>query len=140
MAFIASITALDMAGRLRVTKGSAAFGWLFGGAFSMGVGVWSMHFIGMLAMKMHYAVSYDLSTTLLSLVAGFVACVIALSVVKNGHLTMLRLTVSALIMGTGISLMHYLGMEAMKINGQLAYDYSIFAISIPSKLLPKSGL
>lgn len=59
VAFLASYTATDMAGRVATSSGRAARVWLVGGGFAMGIGIWSMHFIGMLAMNMAMVMSYD---------------------------------------------------------------------------------
>ena len=84
VAFIASLTALDMAGRLRATKGLASKLWLGGGAFSMGVGIWAMHFVGMLAMDMSSAVAYNIPLTVISFAAAVLSSALALTVVKTG--------------------------------------------------------
>lgn len=130
VAFIASLTALDMAGRLRATKGIASHLWLTGGAFSMGVGIWSMHFIGMLAMDMSTHVMYDIPLTLVSFLAAILTSGLALAVVRNGSPTAGRLAVGALLMGAGVCIMHYVGMEAMQMHGELSYDPLIFACSV----------
>ena len=52
VAILASYTALDLASRITASTGAAAASWLLGGAFAMGMGIWSMHFIGMLAFSL----------------------------------------------------------------------------------------
>ena len=59
VAILASYTALDMAGRLATAEGRVARWWLAGGAAAMGLGIWSMHFIGMLAFDLPIPVGYD---------------------------------------------------------------------------------
>lgn len=130
VAFIASLTALDMAGRLRATEGLASKFWLAGGAFSMGVGIWAMHFVGMLAMDMSQAVAYDIPLTVVSFFAAVLSSALALTVVKTGKLTVMRLSAGAVLMGTGVCLMHYIGMAAMQIHGELSYQPLIFSLSV----------
>lgn len=59
VAFIASFVALDSAGKISGASRKAAFWWQMAGGITLGIGVWSMHFIGMLSMKMPMAMSYD---------------------------------------------------------------------------------
>ncbi len=119
-----------MAGRLRATKCIASHLWLTGGAFSIGVGIWSMHFIGMLAMDMSTRVMYDILLTLVSFLAAILTSGLALAVVRNGKPTAGPLAAGALLMGTGVCIMHYVGMEAMQMHGELSYDPFIFARSV----------
>ena len=78
VAIMASYTALELAGRVSQKQGASSWAWLAGGAVSMGIGIWSMHFIGMLAFKLPVAVAYDAAATMLSMaiaivVSGFVS-------------------------------------------------------------------
>src|SRR5690242_5953937 len=83
IAVLASYVALDIAGRLRVEKNLKAVAyWLMGGAFAMGAGIWSMHFIGMLAFQMPMHESYDLSWTLGSLLVAMMVSAFALSLLR----------------------------------------------------------
>ena len=67
VAILASYTALGMANRVRAANGlPAARYWLAGGALAMGIGIWSMHFVGMLAFNLPIPMGYDLPLTLLS--------------------------------------------------------------------------
>lgn len=130
VAAIASLTALDLAGRVRASTGALGHAWLAGGAFAMGTGIWAMHFIGMLAMEMAATVGYDVPMTVLSLVAAILSAALALGVVHTGRLSRRRLGLGALVMGLGICLMHYLGMEAMEIQGALRYRPALFLLSL----------
>ena len=73
VAFIASFTALDTAGRVAVSRGWSARFWLLVGGIAMGIGVWAMHFIGMLAMMMPMMMRYDTRLTILSLLVAILA-------------------------------------------------------------------
>ncbi|MFG6176392.1 putative bifunctional diguanylate cyclase/phosphodiesterase [Halomonas sp. THAF12] len=130
VAAIASLTALDLAGRVRASTGLAGHAWLVGGAFAMGTGIWSMHFIGMLAMEMTADVGYGVPLTVISLLAAIFSSALALAIVQAGRLSRFRLSVGALVMGLGVCLMHYVGMEAMQTEGALHYRWDLFLISV----------
>src|SRR5258707_5839533 len=83
IAVFASYTALDLAGRTTAAAGRVRLAWLAGGATAMGLGIWSMHYIGMLAFSLPVPVSYDWPTVMLSLVAAIFASVVALFLVSR---------------------------------------------------------
>ncbi|EJM93993.1 MHYT domain-containing protein, partial [Pseudomonas sp. GM67] len=83
VAILASYTALDMTGRIATAKGRAVHLWTAGGAFAMGIGVWSMHFIGMLAFKLPIDLGYDVTLTSLSLLTAFLSSGFALWLVSQ---------------------------------------------------------
>lgn len=128
IAVVASYTSLNLAGRVSTSKGNARLGWLFFGAVVMGMGIWSMHFVGMLAFKLPITVKYDLIIVLLSVVAAIGAAFIALYVVGRAELTGAQLIVGGLLIAAGISIMHYVGMAAMLIP--ITYNPFIFLLSI----------
>lgn len=130
VAVFASYTALDLAGRVVATYGRARTLWLTGGAFAMGTGIWSMHFTGMLAFDMGMPVSYDVPTTLLSVVIAIAASGLALFVVSRGLIGIAPLLVAGPIMGVGIASMHYTGMGAMRMAATISYDPLLYALSI----------
>jgi len=130
MAILASYTALDMAARVAAARGRAAASWLAGGSVAMGIGIWSMHFIGMLAFRLPMAVGYDPSITLLSLLIAIGSSLFALWVVCQSRLTWLRLAAGAVTMGAGICAMHYTGMAAMRMEPPIRYDRPLFALSV----------
>jgi diguanylate cyclase (GGDEF)-like protein len=130
MAMLASYTALDMAARVAAAKGRAAFWWLAGGSIAMGVGIWSMHFLGMLAFRLPVAMGYDSSITLLSLLIAMASSLFALWIVCQSHLSWRRLAASALIMGAGVCSMHYTGMAAMRMTPPIHYNLPLFILSV----------
>ncbi|GHH46264.1 putative bifunctional diguanylate cyclase/phosphodiesterase [[Pseudomonas] boreopolis] len=130
VAVLASYTALDMAGRVSATRGRAAGWWLAGGALAMGFGVWSMHFIGMLAFSLPVPLGYDLGLTLYSMVVSVLASAFALWLVSRRELPYPRLAAGALLMGLGIAAMHYLGMAAMRMQPGIDYHPGWFALSL----------
>ncbi|WP_150714204.1 MHYT domain-containing protein, partial [Pseudomonas fluorescens] len=130
VAILASYTALDMTGRIATAKGRAVHLWTAGGAFAMGIGVWSMHFIGMLAFELPIDLGYDLTLTLLSLLTAFLSCGFALWLVSQPRLPVWQLAFGALVMGAGISAMHYTGMAAMRMQPGIDYDPILFGASL----------
>src|SRR5713101_7607549 len=109
IAILASYAALDLAGRVTSTRGKARLLWLNGGASAMGFGIWSMHYIGMLAFRLPIPVQYDWPTVLLSLVAATVASGVALFVVSRHKMGVIRAVLGSIFTGSGIAAMHYTG-------------------------------
>lgn len=131
VAFIASFTALDTAGRVAVSRGWSARFWLLVGGIAMGIGVWSMHFIGMLAMMLPMMMRYDTRLTILSLLVAILASVLAFGQTVGGlHLTRQRLLRGTLILGAGVVVMHYLGMYALLIEPQPDWNALLVALSV----------
>lgn len=130
VAMFASYTALDMAGRVSSSKGSAARWWLFGGSVAMGIGIWSMHFVGMLAFRLPMQMGYDPLITFVSLVIAIASSAFALWMVCRQHLSIPRLAIGAVLMGAGVCAMHYTGMAAMRMDPPIRYIPSLFILSV----------
>lgn len=130
VAILASYTALDLAGRIATARGRAVWYWMSGGALAMGVGVWSMHFIGMLALRLPFALGFDVGITALSLLIAVLSCGFALWLVNQPRLPAWQLAFGALVMGAGISSMHYTGMAAMRMTPGIDYDPALFSASL----------
>ncbi|WP_095077111.1 bifunctional diguanylate cyclase/phosphodiesterase [Pseudomonas sp. Irchel s3h17] len=130
VAILASYTALDLTGRIATAKGRAVHLWTAGGALAMGIGVWSMHFIGMLAFSLPINLGYDFAITALSLLIAVVSSGFALWLVNQPRLPAWQLAFGALIMGAGISAMHYTGMAAMRMTPGIDYDPTLFGASL----------
>ena len=116
VAVLASYTALDMAGRITAAQGKAARLWLAGGSAAMGSGIWSMHFIGMLAYHLPIAMGYDPWITGLSWLLGILSSAFALQLVTQKQMRNHQLVLGALLMGAGVCAMHYTGMAAMRMS------------------------
>src|SRR6266851_2030263 len=112
IAMFASYAALDLASRVTAAGGWTRAVWLLGGAGAMGTGIWSMHYIGMLAFVLPVPVAYHWPTVLLSLLAAILASVVALGVVSRQKMGLFRALAGSVLMGTGIASMHYTGMAA----------------------------
>lgn len=131
VAILASFTALDMASRVTATQPRrTAARWLLAGGVAMGAGIWSMHFVGMLAFRLPIPLGYDLWLTLQSLLVAIGASLFALWLVSRPTLPHLRLALGALLMGLGIAWMHYVGMAALRMQPGIDYDDFWFALSI----------
>ncbi|OIN12768.1 putative bifunctional diguanylate cyclase/phosphodiesterase [Oceanisphaera psychrotolerans] len=135
VAILASYTALNMASRVSSTSGRSALLWLIGGSFAMGFGIWSMHFIGMLAFQLPITLGYDVPLTLLSLLIAIVSSALALYLVCKDSLPWGRLVSGGVLMGLGIASMHYTGMEAMLMTPRIIYVPWIFVLSIVIAIL-----
>jgi two-component system, sensor histidine kinase and response regulator len=130
IAMCASYAALELAARTAAAHGRSRFIWLGGGAAAMGIGIWSMHYIGMLAFHLPIPVLYDLPTVALSLVAAVFASAIALFVVSRKTLTRWRAAAGSVVMGGGIAAMHYTGMAAMRLQADCHYSTWLIVASI----------
>ncbi len=129
IAIIASYSALDLAGRVSHAKGLRRWVWIVGGAGAMGIGIWSMHFIGMLAFSMSIPMTYDLSLVFLSIGASFLGALIALIAVGSQNQTNSRLIIGTVFMACAIVAMHYIGMEAME-KVIITYNRLLLGLSI----------
>jgi NO-binding membrane sensor protein with MHYT domain len=130
IATLASYAALDLAGRVRSAEGATRYGWLAGGASVMGLGIWSMHFVAMLAFSLPVPIAYDLPQMLLSVAVAIGASLLALIVVSRASLRLDALVAGGALMGVAIAGMHYIGMASMRVGAQRAYTPSIVALSI----------
>ncbi|MBS6035267.1 MAG: EAL domain-containing protein [Pantoea sp.] len=130
VAMLASFTALDMAGRVVHSTGKVALVWLFGGGFAMGIGIWAMHFIGMLSMNMEMVMSYNAGLTAFSAGIAVCASIFALWLVCNGDLPLRRLAGGALILGSGVVAMHYTGMAALMFSPGIVWNWRWIAVSV----------
>jgi PAS domain S-box-containing protein len=130
IAMFASYAALDLAGRVTAAGGWTRAVWLLGGASAMGTGIWSMHYIGMLAFILPIPVAYHWPTVLLSLFAAILASVIALYMVSRQKMGVSRAVAGSALMGGGIASMHYIGMAAMRLPAICQFNSSLVVMSV----------
>jgi len=130
LAIGASHTALDLAGRTAEAQGRMRVVWLVCGAASMGLGIWSMHFVAMLAFSLPVEVRYHLPTVFLSWIAAVAASGIALFVVSRQRMTLRAALVGSVAMGSGIAAMHYIGMGAMRLQSHMSWNVAIVTLSV----------
>ncbi|MBW4633703.1 MAG: PAS domain-containing protein [Iphinoe sp. HA4291-MV1] len=130
IAVLTSYTALDLAGRVTAAKASARMAWLIGGSIVMGIGIWSMHFVAMLAFSLPIPMSYDMRTVLASMVPAIIASLGALFLASRRMLRIAQLLIGGTLMGIGIASMHYIGMYAMRMEAVTWYNPLLFALSV----------
>src|SRR5690242_9514197 len=131
VAILVSYTALRLTERVAGAERRAGRLWLLGGAASMGIGIWSMHFIGMLAFSAPpLTLRYNLLINLASLFIGMLTSLFALSISGRRDLSWRRLAVSSVFMGVGICGMHYTGMAAVQIEPAITYNALLVAASV----------
>jgi formate hydrogenlyase transcriptional activator len=130
IAMFASYAALDLAGRVTAARGWTRAAWLLGGAGAMGTGIWSMHYIGMLAFILPIPVAYHWPTVLLSLIAAILASVVALGVVSRQKMGWFRALAGSVLMGAGIAGMHYIGMDAMRLPAECQFNSFLVVLSV----------
>jgi two-component system sensor histidine kinase/response regulator len=130
IAILAAYAAVDLSGRMTVARGRSRLAWLCGGAFALGIGIWSMHYMGMEAFRLPVLVRYDWPTVVLSMVAAILASAVTLFVVTQASLTTPAALVGSLLMGGGIASMHYIGMHAMRLPAMCVYSGGVGALSI----------
>jgi PAS domain S-box-containing protein len=135
IAIAASYAALDLGGRVTAARGWARAAWLTGGAIAMGIGIWAMHFKGMLAFRLPVKVNYHWPTVLASLVIGVLASAIALYVASRQEMRPAEVWTGSLIMGGGIAAMHYVGMAAMRMAAVARFDPLLVALSVVLAIL-----
>lgn len=127
-----SFTSLELAGRvIEEAHKMKRLLWIMAAAIALGGGgIWSMHFIAMLAFKLPIAVNYDVTMTVASLVAAIIVTGVGLFIVTGKDLSISRLCAAGIFVGLGVCAMHYIGMEAMQMAATLEYDPLIFALSV----------
>lgn len=106
-------------------------GWLALGASALGCGIWTMHFIAMTGFSVaETPVTYDVPLTVLSLAVAIVVVSAGVFIVGHRGATRAALTVGGSITGLGVATMHYLGMFAMQLNGELSYNAFTVTLSV----------
>jgi PAS domain S-box-containing protein len=130
IAVLASYTALDLGGRIRIATGWSSRAWIAAASVAMGGGIWSMHFIAMLAFQTTMAVTYDFALTLLSLLLAVAVTAAGFAVVGRKGARRTDTALGGLFMGLGVVGMHYTGMAAMEMPADLQYDWLLVALSV----------
>jgi NO-binding membrane sensor protein with MHYT domain/nitrogen-specific signal transduction histidine kinase/CheY-like chemotaxis protein len=139
VAILASYTALTLALRIRFASGWAAGAWLLGGGLAMGIGIWAMHFVGMLALSLPITISYDVWFTALSMAIAIVVSTFALRIASRAQVGRPQLIAAGIAMGIGICSMHYVGMAAIIIEPAIRYDPYWVAASLAIAIAASFG-
>lgn len=129
-AMYGSFVALSHAERMRETTGNAAKGWMVAGAVTLGLAIWSMHFIGMLAFHLPIPVAYDVFLTAISVLPAIAATMLGFYLLQSAKLQVPQVIVGGFLMGIGIATMHYTGMAALKMQPAISYDPLVFIVSL----------
>lgn len=130
IASFASFCAFEILHRLPQLRHSKR--WIATASGMMGLGVWTMHFIGMEAFQLDCEITYDPLLTAASMIPGTIAAGFALYALNQKSRTMGNVLLTSLVLAGGIGLMHYTGMAAMKFQGILRYDLKLFLLSLLS--------
>jgi NO-binding membrane sensor protein with MHYT domain len=134
IAVAASYAALDLAGRVTAVEGRARAAWLAGGATAMGTGIWSMHFIGMLAFHLPVPVSYHWPTVLASVLVAILASALAIFFASRRKMSWFLAGVDSLLIGGGIAGMHYIGIASMRLPAALRFNAFLVCLSVLSAI------
>ncbi|MBW4649454.1 MAG: hypothetical protein KME06_12320 [Kastovskya adunca ATA6-11-RM4] len=130
IAVFASYTAINLAERVTASEERSRDLWLMGGASAMGMGIWAMHFVGMLAFCLPIPIAYNLPIVLVSLLTAIVGSLIALFWVSRPTLNLLQLISGSVFMGGAIASMHYTAMAAMQVRAIVEYHLLGVTLSI----------
>ena len=130
IAVFASFASLNLAGRIRSSAGIVRMVWLGSAAIALGGGIWSMHFVAMLAFSMPVTISYDFWWTIGSMVAAILAVGIGYAIIAFGSLKFTWLLLAGVVTGIGVVIMHYTGMGAMLMQATTDYDPLLYAASV----------
>jgi diguanylate cyclase (GGDEF)-like protein/PAS domain S-box-containing protein len=127
---LAAHAAFDLAGRVKAARDWTRLVWLGAGAVAMGLGVWSMHYVGMLAFSLRIPVLYHYPTVVFSLIAAIAASAVALFTISREEMNAKTWVVGSVMMGGGIVAMHFIGMAAMRMSALTEYDRSTLALAV----------
>lgn len=130
VATLGSYVAIEIAQQLRSAQGRRRFLWVGGGAIAMGLAIWSMHFVGMLALKLPIPIWYDGYTVVLSVIAAAVGSAIAFVIFSRSSVSWVLVVFASIFMGAAIAGMHYIGMAAMRMDANVTYDPIIVGASV----------
>ena len=130
VACLASYAALQLSSRVVVARGWPRAAWLAWSAVTMGVGIWSMHFIAMLAVRIGIPIGYDIPLLLLSVVVAVAASAVAFYMAARPRPSPTMLLAASLFMGPAIAGMHYTGMASVRFEARIAYDAWLVALSV----------
>lgn len=129
VAIFSSFVALNISSQLSERNNSLKIRWVLSGSVVMGLGIWAMHFIAMLALHSSMEVTYSLPIVILSIIPALMSCAIAFSIISRPVVSRKSLLVGAFLIGSGIISMHYIGMEAMQMNSEIQYEPLWLALS-----------
>lgn len=128
---IGSFAALRLASVIQAQDPADRLPWVLAAAFALGAGgIWSMHFIGMLAFDMGMPVTYDVPITGLSLVLAWLVSAAGFYIASQDKATVGRIAIAGTVMGSGVAVMHYTGMLAMRMPAKMTFNSGLVALSV----------
>jgi PAS domain S-box-containing protein len=130
VATIGAYVAIEIAQHVRASGDRRRILWSGGGALALGLGIWSMHFVGMLALRLPVLVWYDALLIVVSIVAAVGGCAIAFIIFNRPAVRSWQLGLAAIFMGLAIASMHYTGMAGMQTSAHISYDPLVVAASV----------
>lgn len=136
---VGSFVALTAATRIKGKNRDSTVNTLSAGLALGGVGVWAMHFVGMLALKLDVATSFSMIETGISLAAAVLAASLALGFVARAPDSLPRMLGAGLLLGTSVAFMHYLGMYGMKFGGYVQWDVGVVGASLAIAVLASTA-
>lgn len=139
IAMFGSFTALSHAERMRESTGYQATAWMVAGGVTLGMAVWSMHFIGMLAFHLPVPIAYDSRLTFFSVLPAIAAALLGFYLLRSPKLQLKKIVVGGYFMGLGITAMHYTGMAALKMQPAISYNPAIFTLSVVIAITAATG-
>lgn len=129
VAIFSSFAALDISSQIKTSREISYPKWIISGGLVLGLGIWSMHFIAMLAFHLSVDVTYSVSIVILSILPAVISCGIAFYIISKPSINWFQLILGALFIGVGIISMHYIGMEAMRMGASIEYDPFLWLLS-----------
>ncbi|WP_409304057.1 EAL domain-containing protein [Peribacillus sp. SCS-155] len=114
IAWMASFASFNLTKRVSQTKGASRFYCLVSGALSMGLGIWAMHFVAMLAAHRTGHITYSIPLLWVSLIIGIVCSFLCLIIASQPQVFLQQICLGGFVMGLGVIGLHYTGMEAME--------------------------
>ena len=136
---LGAFVALTAAQHIRTGRGISWLNLLAAGTALGGIGVWSMHFTGMLALNLSMASGYSAFETIISLIAAIGATCLALGYVAKAPGDNARVLTAGGLLGLGVAVMHYLGMFGMRFPGYIIWSWGIIAISVVIAMVAASA-
>jgi NO-binding membrane sensor protein with MHYT domain len=131
LAVLASYVALEVANKLSQAEAFPRRNlWVIGGALPMGLGIWGMHFVGMLAFELPVAIHFDMTTTMISIVPAILASYLAINLIGRKQAGVFHILGGGVLIGAGIGAMHYIGMMAMRLAADMYYRLDLFLLSV----------
>ena len=130
VAVLASYVTLAVARRVRTSQRHIGLAWWAAGSLVMGTGIWSMHFVGMLAFELPIALGFTGGLTFVSWLSAVAASGVALGMAGLARFRWPQLAMGALAMGIGISAMHYIGMQALHLSIGIVWNAGYVVLSV----------